>query len=59
MDKLNFIKTRDNETANELRANNLQELPKEGNYFVFVNKTDTQIFSSNKNKIIKTNRIFV
>ena len=43
--KNNFIKTSDEQTANLLREAGLQELPKEGDKWVFVN-SDKVTFSS-------------
>lgn len=53
---MNFIKTQDSSTADMLRLEGFQELPKEGRFFVFVNKTGKQDFSENK-KIVYTNKL--
>lgn len=35
----NFIKTDSNETAEHLRSQGFQEIKKQGQYYVFINKT--------------------
>lgn len=54
---MNFVKTQDAEIAKILRNSGLQELPKEGSFFVFVNN-EKQNFSENKN-IVYTNNLVV
>lgn len=51
---MNFILIQDEETANKLRSLKYEELPKNGNFFVFVNKVGKCEFSDNK-KIVYTN----
>lgn len=53
---MNFVKTSDVETAKFLRQT-LQELPKEGKFFVFINN-GKQNFANNKN-IVYTNKLNV
>lgn len=54
---MNFLKTQDVGVANELRSSGLQELPKEGKFFVFINNGKQQ-FADNKN-IVYTNKLNV
>lgn len=51
---MNFVKTNCEETAKLLRKS-LQELPKEGSFFVFIND-GKQNFADNK-KIVYTNKL--
>lgn len=53
--KQNFIKTSDTETAQKLRASNLTELPKQGNFFVFLNDKPFQFTESENKKLVFTN----
>lgn len=55
---MNFVKTQDSSTADMLRAEGFQELPKEGKFFVFVNQPGKYDFSENK-KIIYTNKLSI
>ena len=59
MSKINFVKTSDSATAETLRKLNYQELPKEGKYFVFINKAPTNIQSAmfEQDKVIYTNSL--
>lgn len=52
---MNFVKTKDVETANKLRKAGLTELKKEGNFFVFISD-GKQNFANNKN-IVYTNKL--
>lgn len=52
---MNFLKTSDESTAKLLRDSGLQELPKEGLFFVFINNGKMN-FSDNKN-VIFTNKL--
>ena len=53
--KKNFINTTDKETAKLLREMGFEELPKNGDVWVFVNDTDDKItFSSRNMKIAYT-----
>lgn len=52
---MNFIKTVDEGVAEFLRSKNYQELPKEGNFFVFVNNGKLE-FTKNE-KIVYTNKL--
>lgn len=54
MDKI-FVKTSDSEMAQKLRQMNFQELPKDGNFFVFMNN-GKMLFENNKD-IIYTNNL--
>ena len=53
--KQNFIKTSDLETAQELRRANLTELPKQGNFFVFLNNATAQFSEQTNKQIVYTN----
>lgn len=55
--KMYFVKTSDEATAEKLRKEGFQELAKEGNSYVFVNKTTTVSFD--QTKVNYTNRLFV
>lgn len=55
MNQMNFIKTLSETTASELRNLGFQELPKEDEFFVFINN-DKLFFSDEKN-IIRTNKL--
>lgn len=52
MDKLKkFIRTSDEETAAQLRQGGLIELPKDGNFYVFINEVGKVNFSESKGKL--------
>ena len=48
-----FIKTTDKETADKLRSEGLAELPKQGNFFVFVN-TGKHFSNVDESKVFRT-----
>jgi len=55
-DKALFIATTDQDTAEKLRGLGFQELPKEGNRWMFINDCKKQsLFSSEKMKVNYTN----
>jgi len=57
--KQQFIKTSDEEVANELRNLGYNELNKEGKFFVFLNHNYIKNFSNNiKKKMIFTDKIY-
>ena len=51
---MNFIKTQDSEAANRLRQLGMSELPKQDQYFVFVNNGKT-VFACDEKKVAFTN----
>lgn len=53
---MKFIKTRDSETAENIRSLGFKELPKEGDYFVFINDQSKSNFA-NKEKIVYTDKL--
>lgn len=55
--KQNFVKTSNKETAEKLRQLNFTELPKQGNFFVFINN-GKMLFEEEK-EIIYTNKICI
>lgn len=55
MNNKTFVKTRDEKTAEKLRSY-LNELPKEGSFFVFINDTTVMHFDEMDN-VIFTNKI--
>lgn len=55
---MNFLKTNNEVTAIKLRSLNYKELPKEGSFFVFVNKTGKLDFAEDKN-IVYTDKLFL
>lgn len=55
--KQNFVKTSNSEMAEKLRQSRFTELPKEGNFFVFIND-GKMLFEENK-ETIYTNKICV
>lgn len=51
---MNFIKTQNAETADRLRQLGMSELPKQDQYFVFVNNGKT-VFACDEKKVVFTN----
>ena len=51
-----FIKTQDEETAEKLRKY-FNELPKQGNFYVFINDSTVANFENN-NKVIYSNKLY-
>lgn len=51
-----FVKTSDIDVANKLRNNGLQELPKEGQLFCFINNGKLN-FDIDKKKVIYTDKM--
>ena len=51
---MNFIKTKDSEAADRLRQLGMSELPKQDQYFVFVNNGKT-VFACDEKKVVFTN----
>lgn len=54
---MNFIKTQDSSTADILRKEGFQELPKEGKFFVFINNGKLN-FSDDKT-IVYTDKLSI
>lgn len=52
----NFIKTKDSETAEKLRKY-LNELPKDGEFFIFVNDPTVMNFESKFDNCLFTNKL--
>ena len=57
MDKKNFIKTNDPETADMLRKAGFIELPKEQNRFVFLNEVGKMDFTQGNTKVSFDNNL--
>lgn len=55
----NFIQTRDEGTAIQLRSLGFTELPKQGSFFVFINDGKANFSSEEKKKMVYTNIISV
>lgn len=53
-----FLKTQNPTTADKLRKMGFQELNKEGNFFVFINKTGKLDFANDKT-IVYTDKLFI
>lgn len=51
-----FVRTEYEHIAEELRANGFKELPKDGRFFVFINKPSKVEFSDS-DKIMFTNKL--
>ena len=52
MNKLKkFIRTSDDETAEQLRRSGLVELPKDGKFYIFINEIDKVSFAEDKMKL--------
>lgn len=54
-----FIKTQDFATAEQLRALQFTELPKQGSFFVFINDGKVTFSSEEKKKMVYTNKICI
>lgn len=53
--KQNFIKTSDANTAEMLRNDHFTELPKQGDFFVFINDSTMKFSKQTEKQIIFTN----
>lgn len=54
---MNFVKTKDPDTAKMLRDAGLQEINKEGNYFVFIN--DGKLHFAEDKNIVYTDKMSI
>ena len=52
---MNFIKTKDEGVARELRQSGFTELGKEGDFYCFINDGNKKTFDCDNKKIIQTN----
>lgn len=62
MKKTNFVKTSSESVAQELRSNGFKELPKEGDKFVFINKTtdeDRMSLTFDESKVVYTDLLAI
>jgi hypothetical protein len=55
----NFIKTKDQKLADELRASGFKELKTQGKFFVFLNNGNRSFSADQEKKLLYTNKMEV